>query len=218
MKKIRYVRVFITVIIAVGLVSSVLGINTLLSEEEPEELITGEIPKIDKNVTEEYNTATFVTKCFWGAEALFGPVDGVIRTRVGHSVVRGVNPDDFPKRELIQVDYDPEKISYQQLVDILEAERNPGLLDPRAEFVQAIDYHQKYYLQQNETLFEAYKQIYPNMDDFINSTAVTRANGYVGGHGNLTSLDDLNGLGLGLKGKKILYKAWADQNNVSCNF
>jgi methionine-S-sulfoxide reductase len=57
-------------------------------------------------------------------------------------------------------------------------------IEPFQAFTLAEDYHQKYDLRQNKTLLQAYQEIYPDMDDFVNSTAVTRVNGYVAGHGS----------------------------------
>ncbi|MFO7774084.1 MAG: peptide-methionine (S)-S-oxide reductase MsrA [Dehalococcoidia bacterium] len=53
---------------------------------------------------------------------------------------------------------------------------------PFSEFYLAEDYHQKYHLQQVPELMEELAAIYPNFADFIDSTAVARINGYVGGH------------------------------------
>ena len=53
---------------------------------------------------------------------------------------------------------------------------------PFSGFHLAEDYHQKYYLQQVPELMKELVAIYPNFADFIDSTAVARINGYVGGH------------------------------------
>jgi peptide-methionine (S)-S-oxide reductase len=53
---------------------------------------------------------------------------------------------------------------------------------PAGTFFWAEDYHQKYYLQSQASLMREYRTIYPNIVDFVNSTAVARANGYAGGY------------------------------------
>jgi methionine-S-sulfoxide reductase len=53
---------------------------------------------------------------------------------------------------------------------------------PFSEFYLAEDYHQKYHLQQVPDFMEELASIYPNFADFMDSTAVARINGYVGGH------------------------------------
>ena len=72
-------------------------------------------------------------------------------------------------------------------------------------FTLAEDYHQKYYLRQEETLFSEYSAIYPELKDFVHSSAVTRVNGYVGGNGSGEDLDrEMTGLGLSDKGQARL--------------
>jgi len=61
---------------------------------------------------------------------------------------------------------------------------------PFSEFHLAEDYHQKYYLQQVPNLMKELVAIYPNFADFINSTAVARINGYVGGHVTFQALQE----------------------------
>jgi len=61
---------------------------------------------------------------------------------------------------------------------------------PFSEFHLAEDYHQKYHLQQVPELMEELAVIYPNFTDFIDSTAVARINGYVGGHVNFQELQE----------------------------
>ncbi|MGB6873871.1 MAG: peptide-methionine (S)-S-oxide reductase, partial [Dehalococcoidia bacterium] len=61
---------------------------------------------------------------------------------------------------------------------------------PFFEFYLAEDYHQKYHLQQVPELMEELAAIYPNFADFIDSTAVARINGYVGGHVTFQELQE----------------------------
>ena len=76
---------------------------------------------------------------------------------------------------------------------------------PATEFYLAEDYHQKYYLQQTHELLKEFRAIYPDIDDFTNSTAVARVNGYVGGFGTPEGLEEeLDKLGLSDKGRDII--------------
>ncbi len=76
---------------------------------------------------------------------------------------------------------------------------------PFTGFYLAEDYHQKYYLRREPALLEEYRTIYPDIEDFINSTAVARVNGYVGGYGELVTLEEeLSSLGLSEKGGERL--------------
>ena len=68
---------------------------------------------------------------------------------------------------------------------------------PFSEFYLAEDYHQKYYLRQETDLLKEFRAIYPEIEDFISSTAVARVNGYVAGYGTPEILKkELNNLGL----------------------
>lgn len=76
---------------------------------------------------------------------------------------------------------------------------------PFSRFYLAEDYHQKYYLRQSSDLLKEFSRIYPDMNDLINSTAVTRINGYLGGNGTFEELQkQLNSLGLSSSGEKRL--------------
>jgi peptide-methionine (S)-S-oxide reductase len=68
---------------------------------------------------------------------------------------------------------------------------------PYSNFTIAEDYHQKYYLRRQQELVKEYLAIYPDVSDFIDSTAVARVNGYVAGFGTPARLRaELKGLGL----------------------
>ena len=76
---------------------------------------------------------------------------------------------------------------------------------PYSEFYLAEPYHQKYQLQLNRNLMREFKTIYSANEDFVNSTAVARVNGYLGGHGSLSQLQaELKGLGLSTAGAENL--------------
>lgn len=72
---------------------------------------------------------------------------------------------------------------------------------PYSGFYLAEPYHQKYQLQLNRNLMREFKAIYPANEDFVDSTAAARVNGYLGGHGSLSQLqEELSGLGLSTAG------------------
>lgn len=69
----------------------------------------------------------------------------------------------------------------------------------------AEDYHQKYILKNHGKLKKEMSRIYPLHRDFVDSTAVARLNGYVGGNGSRDQLSrEIESLGLSAEGKKVL--------------
>jgi peptide-methionine (S)-S-oxide reductase len=80
--------------------------------------------------------ATFGAGCFWGVEAAFRQLDGVTRTRVGYSGGRTDNPtyEDVCSHttghaEVVEVTYDPEQVSYEQLLDVFWHKHDPTQLN-----------------------------------------------------------------------------------------
>jgi peptide-methionine (S)-S-oxide reductase len=60
---------------------------------------------------------------------------------------------------------------------------------PFSEFYLAEAYHQKYRMRQVPDLMEMFRTLYPDWEDFLDSTLAARVNGYVGGYGNLEALE-----------------------------
>jgi peptide-methionine (S)-S-oxide reductase len=80
--------------------------------------------------------ATFGAGCFWGVEAAFRQLEGVTRTRVGYSGGTLENPtyeDVCSHRtghaEVVEVTYDPERVSYEQLLDVFWHKHDPTQLN-----------------------------------------------------------------------------------------
>jgi peptide-methionine (S)-S-oxide reductase len=68
---------------------------------------------------------------------------------------------------------------------------------PFTGFYRAEDYHQKYRLRSERDLMSEFRAMYPAEEDFMNSTAAARINGYLDGYGTLEDLlEELPGLGL----------------------
>jgi len=70
-------------------------------------------------------SATFGAGCFWGVEATFQRVPGVTSTAVGYAGGEVDNPThelvcsgQTGHAEVIQVDYDPARVSYEALLDV----------------------------------------------------------------------------------------------------
>jgi peptide-methionine (S)-S-oxide reductase len=80
--------------------------------------------------------ATFGAGCFWGVEAAFRQLEGVTRTRVGYSGGTLENPtyEDVCSHttghaEVVEVTYDPEHVSYEQLLDVFWRKHDPTQLN-----------------------------------------------------------------------------------------
>ena len=76
---------------------------------------------------------------------------------------------------------------------------------PATDFYRAEAYHQKYRLRQDRELMKEFNAMYPSDDDFVNSTAAARVNGYLDGYGTPESLrKELDSLGLSPEAHKKL--------------
>jgi peptide-methionine (S)-S-oxide reductase len=76
--------------------------------------------------------ATFGAGCFWGVEAAFRQLEGVTETRVGYSggdfespTYEDVCSGGTGHTEVVEVTYDPELVSYEELLDVFWAKHNP---------------------------------------------------------------------------------------------
>lgn len=80
--------------------------------------------------------ATFGAGCFWGVEARFAEMNGVLDTSVGyeggaldHPTYKEVCTDRTGHAEVVQVTFDPSRVSYETLLDTFFALHDPTLLN-----------------------------------------------------------------------------------------
>jgi len=81
-------------------------------------------------------------------------------------------------------------------------------IEPYSEFYLAEDYHQKHSLRSYPEILDEFRAMFPDIKSLLNSTAVTRVNGYLGGNGSCDSLNKkIESFGLSLRAKEILTSA-----------
>jgi peptide-methionine (S)-S-oxide reductase len=80
--------------------------------------------------------ATFGAGCFWGVEAAFAALPGVTATAVGYEgghldqpSYKDVCTDQTGHAEVVELDFDPAKISYEQLLDAFFTLHDPTTMN-----------------------------------------------------------------------------------------
>lgn len=103
--------------------------------------------------SDRMETATFAGGCFWNLEEFFENIEGVISVISGYSGSREMNPpySQVPRketgnRESVQIKYDPEVISYAELLDLYWKTFDPtdaggSFHDRGMEYTSAVFYH-----------------------------------------------------------------------------
>lgn len=91
----------------------------------------------------ETETATFALGCFWGPDARFGAMDGIVRTRVGYAGGTKNDPSYHSlgdHTEVIQVDYCPDERSYRELLETVFDAHDPHHQPTKTQY-QNIVFH-----------------------------------------------------------------------------
>ncbi len=119
--------------------------------------------------------ATFGAGCFWHVEDLLSKTKGVTSTKVGYiggqlhdPTYEEVCTDKTGHAEAVEVEYDPDEISYGELLDVFWRSHNPTTLnrqghDVGIQYRSAIFYHndqQKEVAEKSKQLLDESTQYY----------------------------------------------------------
>jgi peptide-methionine (S)-S-oxide reductase len=116
--------------------------------------------------------ATFGVGCFWGPDAAFGALDGVVRTRVGYA--GGSKPDPTygslgDHTEVVQVEFDPDRLAYREVVAEVFAAHNPYQQPAKRQYQNVV-------LAESEAQFETVGEFLDD-SDFDPARVETRIEG-----------------------------------------
>lgn len=104
-------------------------------------------------VSEKIDTATFGTGCFWCTEAVFEQLNGVVKVTSGYSGGNVPNPSykqvctgETGHAECVQILYEPDKISFDELLEVFWQVHDPTSLNQQGadigtQYRSAIFYH-----------------------------------------------------------------------------
>lgn len=138
--------------------------------------------------------ATFGAGCFWGVEAAFRRLPGVTATRVGYTGGKTADPTyrevcsgRTGHAEAVEVEYDPEKVSYEDLLTVFWENHNPTQLNRQGwdigeQYRSAIFFHDKDQEEaaraSKETLEQAGRYRKPIVTQIIPAVAFYQAEEY----------------------------------------
>lgn len=103
---------------------------------------------------ETVETATFGMGCFWGPDAMFGSLRGVLQTRVGFA--GGTSPKPTYRHmgdhtETIEIDFDPSVISYEEILRTFWKNHYPNRGNYKGrQYISLLRYHGE---RQKEAVF-----------------------------------------------------------------
>ena len=121
---------------------------------------------VNNNLNKNMELATFGSGCFWCTEAIFQNLKGVQKVESGYSGGKVDNPTykqvcsgTTGHAEVVQVTYDPDKVSFEELLEVFWKTHDPTTLnrqgaDVGTQYRSVIFYHN----DQQKELAEKYKK------------------------------------------------------------
>jgi peptide-methionine (S)-S-oxide reductase len=112
--------------------------------------------------------ATFGGGCFWGIEAAFSRIPGVVSATSGYMGGKTENPsysqvcsDTTGHAEVVQVEFDPEKVSYEKLLEAFFQMHDPTQVnrqgpDVGSQYRSIIFYHTP---EQEQTINQTFQRL-----------------------------------------------------------
>ena len=120
-------------------------------------------------MNKQYETATFGGGCFWCVEAIFERVNGVLEVVSGYSGGSVADPDykqvtsgTTGHAEVVQIRYDPEVVSYLELLEVFFRTHDPTTLNRQGADVGT--QYRSIVLYHSEEQFELAKEIIQELD------------------------------------------------------
>jgi len=145
-------------------------------------------------MTASTRRATFGAGCFWGVQASFDRIKGVISTQVGYMGGRTESPTykevcthRTGHAEAVDVEFDPEQVSYEQLLESFWNMHNPTTpnrqgLDIGSQYRSVIFYHDEEQRKAAEAMKERLQQsgrfTNPIVTEIVPATQFWRAEEY----------------------------------------
>ena len=153
---------------------ALLSCNTVEKKSENIAQEMGPVVKLTAAELQEYETAYFAAGCFWCVEAIFESVKGVEEAVSGYSGGQDDNPT-YEKvsygrtthAEAVEVYYDPEVVSFVQLVQVFFGSHDPTTLNrqgpDRGPQYRSIAFYKN---KQEEQIIRAYIEALEQNDVF----------------------------------------------------
>ena len=130
-----------------------MGLVACTSESKYNSMSASLVNPLNAVVSENIDTATFATGCFWCTEAIFEQLNGVVKVTSGYSggqvekpTYKEVCTGETGHAECVQVLYEPDKISFDELLEVFWQVHDPTTLnrqgaDEGTQYRSAIFYH-----------------------------------------------------------------------------
>src|SRR5688572_7523273 len=160
----------------VFLTRAIITLTTLIScgeIQKPNTYMNSDLSSL-RNANYKTDTATFGTGCFWCTEAIFEQLNGVLKVSSGYSgghvdkpTYKEVCDGTTGHAEVVQVVYDPEKITFDELLEVFWQTHDPTTLnrqgnDVGPQYRSAIFYHDEEQKRVAEAKIRDFSTIWQN--------------------------------------------------------